>query len=121
MTPTTRSNSSARTSSIIRRENERVQIRLGSAFDVVGERRQIDFRANHEARWMEETIEIILRNHKTEGIEVLVEETLFRWTGNDIIEASHRYERLDARTLRFPVSVPSDGESTLRYRVRYSW
>jgi hypothetical protein len=102
-------------------KDERVLIRLGSAFDVVGERRQIDFRANQEARWMEETIEVVLRNHKTEDVEVLVRESLFRWTGNDILEASHRYERLDARTIQFPVAVASDGESTLRYRVRYSW
>ena len=93
--------------------DETVSIRLGSAFDVVGERRQLDFRADYEARWMEETIEIELRNHKTEPVEIWVHENLFRWTNNDVVEASHRYERLDARTLRFTVPVASDSESTV--------
>ncbi|MBL8512000.1 MAG: DUF4139 domain-containing protein, partial [Betaproteobacteria bacterium] len=45
--------------------NETVQIKLGSAFDVVGERRQIDFRIDTGAKWLEEDIEIKLRNQKT--------------------------------------------------------
>jgi len=28
---------------------------------------------------------------------------------------------LDAHTIRFPVTVPRDGEAGVRYRVRYSW
>jgi hypothetical protein len=102
-------------------KDETVTIKLGSAFDVVGERRQVDFRADHAARWMEETIEVVLRNHKTEAVEVLVKERLFRWTNNDIVESSLRYERLDASTVQFPVAVAAEGERTLRYRVRYSW
>ena len=70
---------------------------------------------------MEETIEVKVRNHKTEPVEVLVRETLFRWAKNDIVEATHRYEREDARTVRFPVTVPRDGETVIRYRVRYDW
>src|SRR5690606_40325416 len=60
--------------------DERVRIRLGSAFDVVGERRQVDFRSDSRARWMEEEIEVTLRNHKDEAVEVQVRESLFRWS-----------------------------------------
>ena len=41
---------------------------------------------------------------------MLIKETLFRWTENDVVDASHRYEREDARTVHFPVTIPRDGE-----------
>ena len=56
--------SSARTRSTTRPRTKSVRIKLGSAFDVVGERRQVDFAVDSKARWMEEEIEIKLRNHK---------------------------------------------------------
>ncbi len=102
-------------------KDETVVIKLGSAFDVVGERRQVDFRVDYDRRWMEETIEIGLRNHKTEPVEIFVKETMFRWTNNDVVEASHEYDRQDARTVHFPVVVPEDDEAVVRYRVRYTW
>ena len=102
-------------------KDETVLVKLGSAFDVVGERRQIDFQVDTRARQMEETIEVHVRNHKEEAVEVLVRETLFRWATNDVVEASHRYERQDARTVEFPVQIARDGEAVVRYRVRYNW
>jgi hypothetical protein len=101
--------------------DETVVIKLGSAFDVVGERRQVDFRVNYNAEWMEETIEVTLRNHKDSDVDVLVKETMFRWTNNDILDSNQTYERQDARTVHFPVTVAADGETVVRYRVRYSW
>jgi len=102
-------------------KDETVLVKLGSAFDVVGERRQIDFQVDARARQMEETIEIRVRNHKEEAVEVLVRETLFRWATNDVVEASHRYDRQDARTVEFPVQIARDDEAVVRYRVRYNW
>ena len=102
-------------------KDETVRVKLGSAFDVVGERHQVDFQVDTRARRMEETIEVKVRNHKTEPVDVLVRETLFRWAKNDIVESSHRYEREDARTVHFPVTIPADGEAVVRYRVRYTW
>jgi hypothetical protein len=100
-------------------KDETVRVKLGTAFDVVGERRQVDFQIN--GRRMEETIEIKVRNHKKEPVDVLVRETLFRWSKNDVVESNQRYEREDARTVRFPVKVPADGEAVVRYQVRYTW
>jgi hypothetical protein len=102
-------------------KDEMVLVKLGSAFDVVGERRQVAFQSDVNARRMEETIEIKVRNHKEEPVDVLIRETLFRWSENDVVEATHRYEREDARTVRFPVTIPRDGEAVVRYRVRYDW
>ncbi len=100
---------------------ETIIIKLGSAFDVVGERRQVAFDADHNAERMEETIEVVLRNHKDSEVEVLVKETMFRWANNDILESNQTYERQDARTVNFTVLVPANGETVVRYRVRYSW
>ena len=44
--------------------DETVQVKLGSAFDVVGERKQMDFRIDTSAKWMEEEIEVSVRNQK---------------------------------------------------------
>ncbi len=101
--------------------DERVRIKLGSAFDVVGERKQVDFRSNAAERWMEEEIEVTLRNHKEEAVEVQVREFLFRWSSAEVLSSSQAYQREDARTIVFRAQVPRDGTRTVRYRVRYSW
>ena len=102
-------------------KNEDVLVRMGSAFDVVGERIQEDFKSNYPARWMEETIKVTLRNHKEEPVKVLVKENLYRWVNWEITKATHEFEKRDARTVHFPVMVPADGEVTVRYTVRYTW
>lgn len=101
--------------------DETVRLALGSAFDVVGERRQVALEVNRDAGQMQETIEVTLRNHKDLPVEVIVREVLYRWSGNEIRDASHDYEREDARTVHFPVEVPADGETTVRYTVDYRW
>jgi hypothetical protein len=102
-------------------KDEVVRIKLGSAFDVVGERRQVDFAVDNKARWMEEEVEVKLRNHKDQPVEVLVKENLYRWTSWKIISKTHEFTKEDARTILFPVKVAKDGESLVRYRVRYNW
>lgn len=102
-------------------KGEDVLIKMGSAFDVVGERIQADFSVDSRAQVMEEVIEIELRNHKQEPVEVLVKENLYRWTNWTIVESSHRHEKQDSRTVHFPVKVAADSKVKLRYRVRYSW
>jgi hypothetical protein len=101
--------------------DERVRVRLGSAFDVVGNRRQVDFTSDSKAKWMEEEVEVELRNHKDEAVEVQVRENLFRWSVWKIVSSSHPYSKEDANTIAAAVTVPANGSATLRYRVRYSW
>jgi len=102
-------------------KNEDVRIKLGTAFDVVGERRQVDFKVDSKARWMEEEFEIKLRNHKSQPVEVVVRESLYRWSGWKLTSQSHPSQKTDARTIEFPVKVAKDGETVVRYRVRYDW
>ena len=101
--------------------DETVRVKLGSAFDVVGERRQVDFRSDSSARWMEEEIEVEVRNHKDEDVEVQVREFLFRWSNWQIVSSSQTYSKEDARTILFPVKVPKNSNRSVKYRVRYSW
>ncbi|HEY4647077.1 MAG TPA: hypothetical protein VIH25_12470 [Steroidobacteraceae bacterium] len=102
-------------------KDEQVRVKLGSAFDVVGERRQVDFSVNTTAKWLEEEIEVKLRNHKAEAVTVIVKENLYRWSNWQIKSSTHRYDKEDARTVHIPVTVAKDGETVVRYRVRYSW
>lgn len=102
-------------------KDEEVRVKLGSAFDVVGERRQVDFSVDTRAQWMEEEIEVKLRNHKSQPVAVLIKENLYRWTNWKVLTKTHEFQKEDARTIHFPVRVPKDGEIVVRYRVRYTW
>src|SRR5512135_697358 len=102
-------------------KDEPVLIKLGSAFDVVGERRQVAFSVDTSRRVMTEQIEVKLRNHKDQPVTVEVKETLYRWVNWEIVERSHPYRKEDARTVVFPLRVPANGEQVLDYTVRYSW
>lgn len=102
--------------------DETVQIRLGSAFDVVGERRQVDFRLDTSAKWMEEDIEVRVRNRKpAEEVAVVVKENLYRWSAWTLLRQSHPFTKEDSRTVHFPVRIPPGGEAVVRYTVRYTW
>ncbi|MGH8671416.1 MAG: DUF4139 domain-containing protein [Burkholderiales bacterium] len=100
-------------------KDEKVLVKLGSAFDVVGERRQIEFKSGDH--WLEEEIEVKLRNHKDDPVTVIVKENLYRWINWEVTRKSHPYEKADARTIQFPVTVARDGETVVRYTVRYAW
>ncbi|MFZ5557078.1 MAG: DUF4139 domain-containing protein [Pseudomonadota bacterium] len=102
-------------------KDEKLRVRLGSSFDIVGERRQADFKVDTRARTLSETIEVQLRNHKDRAVEVTVREPMYRWLNWSIAEASHEFARRDARTVEFLARVAANGETVVRYTVRYSW
>jgi hypothetical protein len=102
--------------------DETVQIKLGSAFDVVGERRQVDFRIDTTAKWIEEDIEVRVRNQKPdEAASVIVKENLYRWSQWSILRKTHEFTKEDARTIHFPVKLAPKVEAVVRYTVRYTW
>jgi hypothetical protein len=101
--------------------NETLRLQLGSAFDVVGERRQTDFRIDTSRKTMSEDIEIRLRNRKDVPVKVLVKENLYRWTNWRITAATHAHEKQDARTIHMPVTIGPDQEAIVKYTVRYTW
>jgi hypothetical protein len=96
-------------------KDEKLTVKMGEAFDVVGTRKQTDFKRIAETI-SESAWEIVLRNHKTTPAAVRVLEPVpGDW---EVLSASHKYEKADAHTLRFDVTVPKDGETKVTYRVR---
>jgi hypothetical protein len=102
-------------------KDETVRLKLGSAFDVVGERRQVDYKIDGKARWIEEEIEITLRNHKAQPVDVQVREPMYRWSNWKVLAHSHEYVKDSAQLIHFNVTVPKDGTTVVRYRTHYSW
>jgi len=98
-----------------------VLIKIGQSFDVTGERTHTDFQADYDGHWIEETVRIKVKNAKDAPQKVLVRETLYRWVNWTILHASHEHEKIDSRTIHFPVTVPAEGEETVTYTVRYTW
>lgn len=101
--------------------NETLRLRLGSAFDVVGERKRTDWQLDSARKELRETYEIEVRNRKPRETEVVVREYLFRWSQWEILSPSHSFEKKDQQTIDFRVKIPSDGKVTVRYTVRYRW
>jgi hypothetical protein len=99
-------------------KDERIKIKMGEAFDVVGERVQKDWKRIapnlYEIEW-----EISLRNHKQEAVTVEVVEPMpGDW---EVIKASHPHEKPQAFTALWKIPVPKDGSAKLSYRVRVRW
>jgi hypothetical protein len=102
-------------------KDEKLKIRMGEAFDVVGERKRTNFEPHADKKRADESFEIKLRNHKDADVSVTVVERLYRWSGWEITEASSKWTKKDAQTIEFEVPVSKDGEATLTYTVRYHW
>jgi hypothetical protein len=101
-------------------KDETVKVKMGSAFDVKGERKQTSFVNSHN-NTIEETFEIVLKNHKKQDVTVRVLERLYRYSNWKITESSVPFEKQDSRTVEFPVKVPADGKTVLTYTVKYWW
>lgn len=98
--------------------DEKIEIKLGEAFDVVADRKQTEWRAlgncTSESGW-----EIVLRNHKDAGETVeVIEPVNGDW---EIVRSSHEAKKEDAKTFVFKVDVPARGETKITYRVRIRW
>jgi hypothetical protein len=101
--------------------DETIRAYTGSAFDIKGERRRTDYHTDMGNRWLDESFEIKLRNHKKEAVEVRVVEHLYRGMTWEIVEKSSHYVKTDAQTMEFRVQMPPDGEKTVTYRAHYTW
>src|SRR5256885_9126698 len=96
-------------------EDQRVKIKMGEAFDVVGERTQRNFQKIRPRTWEVEW-EISLRNHKKDAQTVTVIEPVpGDW---QVLQSSHAPEKIEAHTLRFRVDVPKEDTVKLVYRAR---
>ena len=83
---------------------------------------QTGFRIDTNAHWIEEDIEVKVRNQKPdEAVNMLVRENLYRWSNWTLLRKSQEFTKEDARTIHFPLRIAPKGEATVRYTVRYTW
>ncbi|MDZ7315699.1 MAG: DUF4139 domain-containing protein [candidate division KSB1 bacterium] len=95
-------------------KDETVRLKLGNAFDVVGEREVVkEQKVTSTSRQL--TVAIKLRNHKKEPIEVVVVEHL--WGDCKFIGSTPPIKEKTARRVDFLVSVPANGETRFEYTV----
>ena len=96
-------------------KDEKVRVKLGDAFDVVGARKQTDWKKIASDTY-EAAFEISLRNHKKENVVVkLIEPIPGDWV---MLSSSHEYKKTEAFTAEFNIPVEKDKEAKLTYRVR---
>jgi hypothetical protein len=99
-------------------KDEKFKIKIGEAFDVVGERIQTDYK-RLGSNLFEVAFEVSLRNHKNEDIQVWVEEPIpGDW---EMLSNSHPFEKLQAHLIRFDVPVAKDKEAKVKYRIRFKY
>jgi hypothetical protein len=102
--------------------NETVRVTTGDSFDLVGERKQTNFRVDTGDKWIDETFEIKLRNRKKDApVEIRVVEHLYRWSNWEITKKSDDFVKKDSQTIEFRIPVKPDEERTVTYTVHYSW
>jgi hypothetical protein len=102
--------------------NETVRVTTGDAFDLVGERKQTNFRPDTADRQIDESFEIKLRNRKKDTpVEFRVVEHLYRWSNWEITAKSDDFTKKDSQTIEFRIPVKPDEERTVTYTVHYSW
>jgi hypothetical protein len=99
-------------------KDEKFKIKLGEAFDVVGERIQTDYK-RLGSNLFEVAFEVSLRNHKSEGIKVGVEEPIpGDW---EMLANTHPFQKVQANLIRFEVPVGKDEEVKVKYRIRFRY
>ncbi len=99
-------------------KDETLNVKIGHAFDVVCERKQVDFQQISRDVY-EFEFEITLRNHKSAPIVVEVNEPIGgTW---QMLRSSHPATKTDAWAAQFSVAVQPEGEAVLRYRTRVNY
>ncbi len=102
-------------------KGEQIRLFLGNAFDLVGERKQTDFKYI-SSNVIEETFEIRLRNRKeNQAVEIRVPERLYRWSNWEILNSSDPFTKLNSNSIEFRMTVQPGEEKVLTYTVRYTW
>jgi hypothetical protein len=95
--------------------DERVELTMGNAFDIVAERKVIENR-QVAARVSEQDVEVEIRNRKDEPVVVYVEERT--WGDWELVTATHVWERESAQKLVFTVPVDARGTTALEFTLR---
>lgn len=101
-------------------KDEEVKIETGKAFDIKAERKIIE-RKKIGTHSEKQIIEIEIRNHKNEKIEVVVTEMLGSYRSWEIVKSSHPVKEKDASKVEFNVAVGANDKSVFSYEVLFNW
>jgi hypothetical protein len=99
-------------------KDEKIRLYIGDAFDVVGDYKRSDYK-KIASNVIEESFEVDVRNHKDAAVEVKVVDHV--WSDWTVTQSSHKYNKKDAHTIEFPVTVPANGEVKVTYTIRTEW
>lgn len=97
-------------------KDEKVELKIGKAFDVAGERTRTNFA--EDARYYREDYHVTVRNHKKEAVDVTVREHFYRWNEWKLT-TQQPYTKVDAQSVDFVLSIPKDATGEIDYSVRY--
>ncbi len=99
-------------------KDEEIEVFLGEAFDIVGERIIMDRRQIRDDMW-EYDVEVTIRNHKDEPVVITYWDHV--WGDWEVRRSSIEHRQKDASTVEFMIPVDADGETTLTYTIRREW
>ena len=96
-------------------KDEDIEIFMGTAFDIVGERVVLYRRPVGPNMW-EYDVKVTIRNHKEDDVVVTYWDKV--WGDWEVGKSSGEYNQKDASTIEFSIPVKADGESVLTYTIR---
>lgn len=98
--------------------DETIDLKIGTAFDIVAERKQTDFQKIAQNVY-ESEYELALRNRKTVPVRVEVNEPVGgTWR---VVSSTHEWTKTSAWAVQFTVPVAPDSAVVLKYRVRVTY
>lgn len=100
---------------------ELLKIHTGEAFDLLGERKRLDFQVDAANQRSEETFEILLKNRKKEPVTIRVIEHLARSANWQIQGNSDKFEKIGSDKIEFRVPLKPGEERKVTYTVVYTW
>ena len=97
-------------------KDENVRLKIGDAFDITADEVQTDNKRISD-RVHEQAYEITFKNHKAENVVIEVQRFLgLNW---EVLNSSIGYKKKDSQNIIFKVPVTKDGETVLKFRIRY--
>lgn len=102
-------------------KDEPVEIMLGNAMDITGTRTVLKRKEDNDRRLVEEEVEVTLRNHKDKDVVVVVNENIYVSQSWNITDNNLAYEKKNANTIQFKVTLDKDQEKKIYYVVKYLW
>ena len=97
--------------------NETAIVSSGKAFDVTGKRKVLNY--DRQRKSEEASISLVISNALNKSVDVrLIEHIYGDWV---VRNASSNYRKIDASTIYFNLSIPSESSRTVTYTYRKEW